>query len=262
MAQHLQDLIEAANRREIAVLFEKNYLYKKERIEELRSIQDETESAINIMLEIANEAICFDAGDIGSFEGLKINYDVVKLPFPTTWVEMKINNYTHGYLMQEEHGFIAVQVWKKTQQAWVYLSSFVRENSTNEIVANNKQEKRLKEITLKTDKSPAGIYFSTVAAFLSVLNCCNVAKKEINPPEKVQKKRQKKGKQPIWSYWVLELKPTSRSGEAQGGTHASPRVHLRRGHVREYRPGEYTWVQPCVVGQGNGIVHKDYKLVA
>jgi len=43
------------------------------------------------------------------------------------------------------------------------------------------------------------------------------------------------------------------------GTHASPALHLRRGHARQYSPGLYTWVQPCIVGnKKDGLVHKDY----
>ncbi len=46
-----------------------------------------------------------------------------------------------------------------------------------------------------------------------------------------------------------------------GGTHASPRLHLRRGHPRQYAPGKYCWVQPCVVGnKAAGMVHKDYAI--
>ena len=34
----------------------------------------------------------------------------------------------------------------------------------------------------------------------------------------------------------------------QGGTHASPRQHERRGHWRTYRSGKRVWVKNCVVG--------------
>lgn len=40
-------------------------------------------------------------------------------------------------------------------------------------------------------------------------------------------------------------------------------AHGIRGHIREYKPGLYTWVQPHVVGTNkDGIVTKDYKLEA
>ena len=45
-----------------------------------------------------------------------------------------------------------------------------------------------------------------------------------------------------------------------GGTHASPRVHLRRGHIRKIADGRTVWVQACVVGSKHGMVLKDYKL--
>ena len=93
------------------------------------------------------------------------------------------------------------------------------------------------------------------------MNCSNIIKVEHNPDEKLQKARIKRGKKPLFSYWTLQLSiPNEREeGASLGGTHASPRVHLRRGHARQYAPGKYTWVQPCAVGNKSlGVIHKDY----
>jgi hypothetical protein len=103
----------------------------------------------------------------------------------------------------------------------------------------------------------------SVTRFLSALNCININRIEHKPSEKLQKARAKRGKQPLFSYWTLEIDlPKSRAaGEDYGGTHASPRVHLRRGHPRKYAPGKYCWVQPHVVGnKAAGMVHKDYSV--
>lgn len=64
---------------------------------------------------------------------------------------------------------------------------------------------------------------------------------------------------PLFSYWTLHLTHTDGTPRPMGGTHNSPRVHLRRGHPRQYAPGRWTRVQPCAVGSpSRGMVHKDY----
>lgn len=98
-----------------------------------------------------------------------------------------------------------------------------------------------------------------IATFLSAINCTNVRKVIHNPPVKLQKARGKRGKMPLFSYYTLELNGRNEPGPSLGGKHNSPRVHLRRGHPRQYRPGKWTWVQPCMVGNKDlGMVHKDY----
>lgn len=75
----------------------------------------------------------------------------------------------------------------------------------------------------------------------------------------------KGGKQALFSHKVLVV-DVSGQGSAEGertGTHASPRLHLRRGHIRRLASGETVWVQPCVVGdKSKGMLTKDYRIVA
>lgn len=48
-------------------------------------------------------------------------------------------------------------------------------------------------------------------------------------------------------------------GEDKGGTHASPKWHMRIGHVRHLPTGKTTWVKSCEVGdKARGMVIKDY----
>ena len=69
----------------------------------------------------------------------------------------------------------------------------------------------------------------------------------------------KKGVPPIYTYHTLVLKPRVEPGPPLGGTHASPRAHLRRGHFRHYKSGKVVWVEAHAVGDKKlGIVHKDY----
>jgi hypothetical protein len=96
--------------------------------------------------------------------------------------------------------------------------------------------------------------------FFAVIACSNVRVVDVPAPEALNKKRIKNGRLPILSHKVLHLvAPTTYSKtDHQGGTHNSPRVHLRRGHIRRLPSGVNIWVQQCVVGSKHGIVTKDY----
>lgn len=41
-------------------------------------------------------------------------------------------------------------------------------------------------------------------------------------------------------------------GDSAGGTHRSPREHLRRGHIRRLESGRKIWINAAVVGSGRG----------
>lgn len=102
-----------------------------------------------------------------------------------------------------------------------------------------------------------------VNCFLTAMNCKSVKRIETVPAAKLQKARGKRGKAPLFSYWTLELAGRSDKAMPMGGTHAGPRVHLRRGHPRQFKPGEWTWVQAATVGSlSAGMVHKDYSAAA
>ena len=61
---------------------------------------------------------------------------------------------------------------------------------------------------------------------------------------------------------TVVIEPTKPKGDAQGGTHASPRWHERRGHWRTMKKtGKKVWVKNCEVGDKTiGAVFHDYKL--
>ncbi|RLA17455.1 MAG: hypothetical protein DRQ62_14945 [Gammaproteobacteria bacterium] len=96
--------------------------------------------------------------------------------------------------------------------------------------------------------------------FLVAFNCSNTYIENNSPSIKLQKSRIKKGKLPLFEYKTLHINMNNTRVKKQpgAGTHASPKVHLRRGHIRKLEK-EDIWVQPCVVGsKENGIIYKDY----
>lgn len=77
------------------------------------------------------------------------------------------------------------------------------------------------------------------------------------------KRLQAKGKAPLYSWHTVKVEPPKPKQEHQGGTHASPRLHDRRGHLRRLKNGKTCWVKPCKVGDASkGAVFKDYEVGA
>lgn len=100
--------------------------------------------------------------------------------------------------------------------------------------------------------------------FVAALNCSNTYLVSNEPSAKLQKARLKRGKLPLFEYKTLHVKLNETRVKKQpgGGTHASPRVHLRRGHIRHLPQGNI-WVNACVVGdKSKGVIHKDYEVVS
>lgn len=103
--------------------------------------------------------------------------------------------------------------------------------------------------------------FVTYKEFCRVLHEHEVTFEEIPVSEATNKMRRARGKAPLFTYKVLTIGKKKRKSTHQGGTHASPRSHLRRGYYRTSKTGKRHWVQPCMVkGETPGFVHKDYKV--
>ena len=96
-----------------------------------------------------------------------------------------------------------------------------------------------------------------------ILGCSNVDTADNPAPAALNKKRARTGKFPILTHKTLVIVADAKRHEKAncGGTHTSPRVHLRRGHIRRVGESRRVWVQPCVVGSKHGVVTKDYKVV-
>lgn len=98
--------------------------------------------------------------------------------------------------------------------------------------------------------------------FMMTVNCENVKRERIEAPAKLNKKREANGKPAFGSYWVLDvLKQSYEKGPSAGGSHASPRMHFRRGHIRRLASGKTTFVRHTMVGNGAaGVVQKTYNI--
>lgn len=114
--------------------------------------------------------------------------------------------------------------------------------------------------------TPIMMLVSLVVRGLMVLNCSNVHCVDNPPPAALNKKRERSGKVPLFTYKTLHIKTQDRRtarGQPAGSERAGPRLHLRRGHIRRLDDARTTWVQSCVVGdKQRGIVMKDYRVTS
>lgn len=75
-------------------------------------------------------------------------------------------------------------------------------------------------------------------------------------------KRISKGKVPLFEWKVIDVTASHivpEGGTPTGRTHASPRRHSRRGHMRRYKSGKTVWIKQMMVGKIEfGYIHHSY----
>lgn len=105
----------------------------------------------------------------------------------------------------------------------------------------------------------------TVAAMCTLLECNNVVYRTWPAPRKLNMKRKKRRREPFFEYKTLVIDPNKpRVVGPVLGPHRlrrSPKLHLRRGHIRRFRSGSKTWVSPAMIGsKRRGMILKDYEI--
>ena len=110
--------------------------------------------------------------------------------------------------------------------------------------------------------------FSSLRLFLDLISCKNVYVRDVKPSEKKSRALRRRNEYPLYSYKILCFtQPNRTSPSANGQALTRQRLHLCRGHFKEYTEdaplfgrctGRYWW-QPQVRGKAAlGIVDKDY----
>jgi len=98
-----------------------------------------------------------------------------------------------------------------------------------------------------------------VLDFLTLISCDNIRITNTKPKKFLNAKRLRKGKCPYFEYKVLNLQSHVPDKNFTDGR-ASPRLHVRRGHIRHYEQ-KNIWIDPMIIGdRNNGTIIKDYKL--
>ena len=79
------------------------------------------------------------------------------------------------------------------------------------------------------------------------------------PKSSINRRRIAKGKRPLYDWRTVVISPSKAKTAPQGGTHAPPRQHDRRGHLRRLKSGRTVWVRQTKVGKASdGFVFHDY----
>jgi hypothetical protein len=228
-----------------------------------RKIKDDFPEQSEWLLKSACNAVCFDIGKSDDIPDLALIPDLMRMPYPVTWMESRLRDGLLGLLACEVgDGILNVGVFNKAMGvAWqlvCVVEVFADETSTLRcrglVMVSGEKEKN------DSDLRYAARAISIMARFIMALNCKNTKLTEHPAPKFMNKKRAANGKQPIFSFWTLHLPGIDHKyGHVTSGKKSGPRLHLRRGHIRQYAPGKYAWVEACIVGnKQNGIVAKDY----
>jgi len=227
-------------------------------------------AAYNDFVRIAGNAMAFLTGDYDDWTDFQAVGELCRLPFPTCWFESVFEfagmaPILLGVLAHQEAPSSEVQLWVFTR---IYGQWAIRGAMRGDTIEPGKY---LKATSFDSASRTAQVEMlagavGMVQCFLSVLNCENVKRRVRHPDPRLQRARMRRGKSPLFSSWTLHLKgdtPVGGAGSPASGTRASPRVHLRRGHFRQYSDGKTVWVQSHAVGsRAAGVVHKDYSLSA
>lgn len=211
--------------------------------------------------KVASSAQSFYVGKASGLVGFRIIPELFRLPYQACWFEIDLDDGLIGFLAEDSTDGVAVDLFflrndLKKLNVWTYMCTchVSRQDGCIDVLPVSGVQR-----TAQSDEY-ASLAIATLGKFLSALNCTNVLKVENRPPKIKRRMQASKAKLAKYSYWTLQLDlGQMKERQEHGGTHSSPRIHLRRGHVRQYAPGKYTWVQAHVVGdKGRGIVMKDY----
>lgn len=207
---------------------------------------------------VAENAQCFDMGDLRMHQRHRVVPELVRLPYPVCWFEgfayRSDGKIVWSATLAREVGdrIELTFFWRRSNQVWECYGAAEFEPGKDVLFP----------VMCEPTFSEMSFAATVVAKFLSALNCCNVKMTPVEPPAKLQKARAKRGKSPMYRYWVLSIHLERSSPGARGcGSHASPAFHLRRGHSRKLASGRSIWVQTHSVGDvQNGIVAKSYRV--
>lgn len=221
-----------------------------------------------LIIQLSEQAVCFDIGKLENLYDFKIIPELLKFPFPVCWFEIGLeeNNESCGHigiLMQDASGGdqndqARFMVFHRYDRKWYIIGVCHFKKVKSDVFISRRLLDRVVDVEFLKDVE------RWLFKFLSALNCCNIKSIEEKAPIKLNKKRSSNGKKPLFSTWTLKIdldhKATkSTSGSLSKSERANPRVHLRRGHIRRYGSGLWIWVRACVVGNKNkGLIHKDY----
>lgn len=263
-------------------------LLEQERI----AIDDKYKTLCAGFPKLISSAQKFHTVDLGEFNKISAQFhgeplfsqkdglDYLKLPYPITWIDYQgingipaeenedksskrgalLGNFKENLIVINLFSFVD---WAKrwlicprsflvdTKKGGVTSVKIFGNHSAEDIARDYRDDLGVVDITLK------------------LLNCRNIVTENNIPPQALNKKRIKKGKQPLFTFKTLVVKPTGKKQKSIPKHLWENRIHLCRGHFKTYTEkaplfGKYVgryWWQPSVRGRNKkGVVMKDYEV--
>ena len=209
----------------------------------------------------------FDLGEHDALNALRSasSKTFLEIPSPISLFQIGFNGDYQMYLARQDDGGTIWRGWIFGRGQW--------ERCNYEVFLPSKASFELEvrridgaAISGPNDIEPHAHKFAlscvAVANTVEVFSCCNVALVDHPPPKFINAKRIAKGKVPFFSYRTLHIIAGEKAAKPTGASasHASPRLHLRRGHIR--RLGERRiWVSASLVGdKSKGFADKEYSV--
>ena len=200
-------------------------------------------------------AMWFDVGQMERWPGGRVPHDVVlNLPFQRIGiVGYDQNGMDFALWLSQGNDNVAVGGASMFHGKYMEPFAYIK---TDEGLRFYKKEKTI------TDADVRPVWLIICAVLLKLADQSAVAYQPVPQDTFLNRKRKAKGKPPVLFDWhTVEIGPKAVKAEPQGGTHASPRLHDRRGHWRTCANGKQVWVKACKVGDAaKGVVFKDYRL--
>lgn len=222
-----------------------------------KAIRSDADSDKKLKLSLVNEllesSIKFDFGDIEQLPVTNIDPTIQRIPYDIFYCEISSGSLKVSCLFYSKNGVLEFGwVYIKARNSYTYKAIHFEVVNGIFCFPDDFDDAHL---------MPAKLAVSAAMEFIKIMNCSNVIEVNNHPSRLKKARAAKQGKQ-LFSWKTLHIKSsTKRYKNSAGGTHSSPRVHLRRGHIRTLASGKTTWVKRCVVGdKSQGMIGKDYKL--
>jgi hypothetical protein len=199
----------------------------------------------------------FDTGNIPELVEASFDDDLFLLPFPRTMfvgVDTDASKFCVALISGEGHVSVAGWYFTGLYKSSIEPFSYVNTDEGLRIYGGEGKEPPSRAVYMPV--------IGLITQFLQSLKTPILAYTPTPKKGFINQKRLQKGKLPLydWNTVVIEPRPQAPRKDPVG-THASPRLHDRRGHQRKLPSGKTVWVKPCKVGNAAlGTIFHDYQV--
>ena len=212
---------------------------------------------VNLSPEVAIDFHWFDMSN-SCREKVSVDVDVMSIPMPfpkTAIVRLQDDGIKVLALITQEKDVTMVASWLLGSKGYKKIKPFTYVVRDGQVLVAHEDGSKFDYKT-----SDATGLIAMIASF--TLELQKEAITAYEPTKRANhEKKIRQGKMPTYDWKTILIEPPKPKGPDQGGTHASPRWHERRGHWRTVKSGKKVWVKNCEVGdKSKGAVFHDYQI--